>query len=128
MRGGALFPGDWSVDNRRYAAALRQAAAAASARTVRDRVTQVLISDGRACGVRLADGGEIGSAQVVVAAGCWSGAIAGLPEPVRAAVRPVKGQLLRLRHPAGMPPVLSHTVRATVRGAMSTWCRGPTAS
>jgi glycine oxidase len=52
-----------------------------------------------------------------VAAGCASGAVVGLPEPVRAAIRPVKGQLLRLRHPDGMPPVISHTIRATVRGA-----------
>ena len=122
VRGGALFAGDWSVDNRRYAAALRQAAAAAGARTVRGRVTRVLASDGRACGVELAGdaagGGPatIGCAAVVVAAGCWSGGIAGLPEPLAAAVRPVKGQLLRLRLPAGMPAVLSRTVRATVRG------------
>jgi len=117
VHGGVLFPGDWSVDNRRYAAALRQAAAAAKVRMVRDRVTGVLIRDGQARGVRLADGGEIGSAQVVVAAGCASSAIDGLPEQVRAAVRPVKGQLLRLRHPDGMPPVIGHTIRATVRGA-----------
>ncbi len=116
VHGGVLFPGDWSVDNRRYAAALREAATA-KVRMVQDRVTKVLTRDGRARGVRLADGGEIDSAQVVVAAGCWSGAIAGLPEQVRAAVRPVKGQLLRLRHPDGMPPVISHTIRATVRGA-----------
>ena len=32
-------------------------------------------------------------------------------------MRPVKGQLLRLRHPDGMPPVITHTIRATVRGA-----------
>ena len=32
-------------------------------------------------------------------------------------MRPVKGQLLRLRRPAGLPPVLTHTIRATVRGA-----------
>ena len=122
MRGGALFAGDWSVDNRRYAAALRQAPAAAGARTVRGRVTRVLASHGRACGVELAGdsagGGPamISCAAVVVAAGCWSGGIAGLPEPLAAAVRPVKGQLLRLRLPAGMPAVLSRTVRATVRG------------
>ena len=41
----------------------------------------------------------------------------GLPAELRSAVRPVKGQLLRLRHPDGMPPVLTHTIRATVRGA-----------
>jgi glycine oxidase len=117
VHGGVLFAGDWSVDNRRYAAALRSAAAAAGVRVVRDRVTEVLTSGDRAGGVRLADGGDIGSDRVVAAAGCWTGAIAGVPAPVRAAVRPVKGQLLRLRHPAGMPPVITHTIRATVRGA-----------
>jgi len=129
VHGGVLFPGDWSVDNRRYAAALRAAAAAAGVRTVRDRVTTVLTTnraddadgldgaDGRARGVALADGSEIGAGQVVVAAGSWSGAVHGLPAALRSAVRPVKGQLLRLRHPPGMPPVLTHTIRATVRGA-----------
>ena len=126
VHGGVLFPGDWSVDNRRYAAALREAAAAAGVRVVRDRVTEVLTggrrgrrdgADARVRGVALADGGEIGSGQVVVAAGSWSGAVHGLPAALRAAVRPVKGQLLRLRHPDGMPPVLTHTIRATVRGA-----------
>jgi glycine oxidase len=117
VHGGVLFAGDWSVDNRRYAAALREAAAAAKVRIARDRVTEVLTRDRRTRGARLADGGEIASAQVVVAAGCGSSAIAGLPAEVRAAVRPVKGQLLRLRHPDAMPPVISHTIRATVRGA-----------
>ena len=133
VHGGVLFPGDWSVDNRRYVAALREAAAAAGVRIVRDRVTAVLTADtadgadsadgadgqvhGRARGVALADGGEIGAGQVVVAAGSWSGAVRGLPAALRSAVRPVKGQLLRLRHPDGMPPVLTHTIRATVRGA-----------
>jgi glycine oxidase len=135
VHGGVLFPGDWSVDNRRYAAALRDAAAAAGVRVVRDRVTAVLTgggavsadsagdtgetggTGGRVRGVALAGGGEIGSARVVVAAGSWSGAIGGLPAALRSAVRPVKGQLLRLRHPDGMPPVLTHTIRATVRGA-----------
>jgi len=118
--GGVLFPGDWSVDNRRYAAALRQAAAAAGVRVVRDRVTAVLTAggaDGRVRGVALAEGGEIGAARVVVAAGSWSGAVDGVPAALRSVVRPVKGQLLRLRHPDGMPPVLTHTIRATVRGA-----------
>ncbi len=117
VHGGVLFAGDWSVDNRRYAAALREAAAVAGVRMVRDRVTEVLIRDGRARGVAVADGETIGSAQVVVAAGCWSGEVGGLPAGLRDVVRPVKGQLLRLRHPEGMPPVLAHTMRATVRGA-----------
>jgi glycine oxidase len=124
VHGGVLFAGDWSVDNRRYAAALRVAAGRAGVRVVRDRVTGVLTSGDRVRGAgdrvrgaRLADGGDIGADRVVVAAGCWTSAIAGVPAPVRAALRPVKGQLLRLRHPDGMPPVITHTIRATVRGA-----------
>jgi glycine oxidase len=119
VRGGALFTGDWSVDNRRYAAALHEAMRAAGVRTVPGRVAEVLARDGQVCGVRLdgAGGGStVGCAAVVIAAGCWSGGVAGLPDGLQAAIRPVKGQLLRLRLPATMPPVLSRTVRATVRG------------
>ena len=116
VHGGVLFAGDWSVDNRRYVAALREAARLAKVRFVRDRVLEVRASGGRAGGVRLAGGEDIDSAQVVMAAGCWSGEIGGLPDPLRTVVRPVKGQLLRLRHPAGLTPVLSHTIRSIVRG------------
>ena len=116
VHGGVLFADDWSVDNRRYTAALREAAHAAKVRSVRDRVLEVRVSDGRTGGVRLADGGEIDSAHVVVAAGCWTGGIGGMPDALRSVIRPVKGQLLRLAHPAGVPPVLGHTVRAIVRG------------
>jgi glycine oxidase len=116
VHGGVRFASDWSVDNRRYSAALGEAARAAKVRVVRDRVLQVNLRDGQARGVQLAHGGDVGSARVVVAAGCWSGAVGGLPEALRSAVRPVKGQLLRLRHPASMPPVVTHTIRATVRG------------
>jgi glycine oxidase len=126
VRGGCLFAGDWSVDNRRYVAALRQAARAAGVRTVTGWVAAVRVQDGRTAGVRLASGGtdgairidadEIEAGTVVIAAGTASAGIAGLPAPLRGAVRPVKGQLLRLRHPAGLPPVLGRTVRALVRG------------
>jgi glycine oxidase len=116
VHGGVLFPSDWSVDNRRYVAALGEAARSAKVRSVRDRVLKVRIHNGQARGVRLADGGDIDAARVVVAAGCWSGAVGGLPDALRTVVRPVKGQLLRLRHPTGMPPVISHTIRAIVRG------------
>jgi glycine oxidase len=116
VHGGVLFADDWSVDNRRYATALREAARSAKVRCVRDRVLEVLVRDGHACGVRLADGADIDAAHVVVAAGSWSGAVGGLPDALRGVVRPVKGQLLRLRHPAGLPPVLGRTLRAIVRG------------
>jgi glycine oxidase len=121
--GGVLFAADWSVDSRRYVAALRAAAGAAGVTFIKDRVTAVRTgADGAVAGVRLAGGdasgpGEIESAAVVAAAGCWTAGIAGLPEALRDAVRPVKGQLLRLRHPAGMPPATRRTIRALVRGA-----------
>jgi len=116
VHGGVLFADDWSVDNRRYVAVLREAACSAKVRCLRDRVLEVRVRGGQARGVRLAAGGDVDAALVVVAAGCWSGAVGGLPGALRTVVRPVKGQLLRLRHPAGVPPVISHTIRAIVRG------------
>jgi len=113
VRGGALFAGDWSVDNRRYLAALRQAARGAGVRTMPGRVSRIT---GEPAGAELADGNAISCGTVVVAAGWGSAGLAGLPGRLAEVVRPVKGQLLRLRLPAAMPPVLSHTVRATVRG------------
>src|SRR5262249_56931426 len=47
VHGGVLFPGDWSVDNRRYAAALRAAATAAGGPGGRGRATPVLTAGGR---------------------------------------------------------------------------------
>jgi glycine oxidase len=50
------------------------------------------------------------ASQVVVAAGAWVEQIAGLPEEVRLPVRPVKGQVLRLRDRDG-PGLLRRVVR-----------------
>ena len=54
--------------------------------------------------------------QVVVAAGWGTGRIEGVPDAIRKAIRPVKGQILRLRHPGNLPRIISHTVRAMVQG------------
>jgi glycine oxidase len=119
VRGGFLFAGDYSVDNRRYAGALSRAAALAGVRAVPGRVTAVGTADGAVREVRLAGAGmpdSVSCTAVVVCAGWWSGGIEGLPAEISQALRPVKGQLLRLRLPAAMPPVLHHTIRATVRG------------
>jgi glycine oxidase len=48
--------------------------------------------------------------EVVVAGGAWSGVLPGLPEGAGVSVRPVKGQILRLRDPAG-PGLLAGVVR-----------------
>jgi glycine oxidase len=110
VHGGVLFPGDWSVDNRRYAAALRTAMSRAGVTVIRDRVSAVTGT------VELGSGQTVDCGTVVVAAGSRTGEIAGLPDSLRAAIRPVKGQLLRLTHPARMPPAVTHSIRATVRG------------
>src|ERR1700722_19776011 len=59
VSGGVVFAADWSVDNRRYAAALRAAMATAKVRVIRGRVTQARIAGGRVCGAGLAGGTAI---------------------------------------------------------------------
>ena len=121
-RGGVLATGDLSVDNRRYLAALKEAARKSGVRTVKGAVTEVVPRDGcvdviiREAGVPEEALRRLSAPQVVVAAGWATRTIAGVPDPVRNALRPVKGQILRLRHPDGMPPVATRTIRATVGG------------
>jgi glycine oxidase len=50
------------------------------------------------------------AADVVVAMGAWSGGVAGLPDDAGVDVRPLKGQIMRLRDPAG-PGLLGGVVR-----------------
>ena len=117
-RGGVLATGDLSVDNRRYLAALRAAAAAAGVEAVSGTVTKVLDGQVRvtvAGGSGLAEG-TLTARRVVIAAGHAVRALDGVPDEVRAAIRPVKGQILRLRHPGNIPHILTHTVRALVQG------------
>jgi glycine oxidase len=117
VHGGVLADGDLSVDNRRYAAALRAAATAAGVAFTRAAVTEVVYAGGGlARGVRTG-AGLVPAGAVVLAAGWRTGRIGGLPGWLSRAFRPVKGQILRLAHPAGMPLVLTRTVRAIVEGS-----------
>jgi glycine oxidase len=52
----------------------------------------------------------VATERVVVAAGAWSGALAGLPDGAMFPLRPVKGQIMRLRDPTG-PGLLTRTIR-----------------
>jgi glycine oxidase len=119
-RGGVLATGDLSVDNRRYLAALRAAAAKAGVTHLTGTVTEVTAGPGRArVRARLEHGAgvsELAARDVVVAAGFATSTLAGVPDAIRQAIRPVKGQLLRLRHPEHLPPVATRTIRATVQG------------
>jgi glycine oxidase len=64
----------------------------------------------RVTGVSLQDGELVCAHHVVIAAGAWSGSLEGLPSEACVPVRPVKGQILRLRDPAG-PGLLRRVVR-----------------
>lgn len=114
VRGGVLAPSDAWVDPRRVTAALLNAVSRLGVTLVRDRVAEPVIEAGAVRGARLASGGAIAAERVVLAAGAWSGSIAGLPPEVVPPVRPVKGQIMRLR---GAPGLLGRCVRGVVHGS-----------
>jgi glycine oxidase len=92
LRGGAFAAEDRQVDPRRLVSALRAALdGAIESRPVTDLST-------------------LDAEVVVVAAGCGTAALTGLP------IRPVKGQILRLRAPAGAPPGFRHVIRGYADG------------
>jgi glycine oxidase len=104
-----LSRGDHQVDNRRLVAALRRAFIAAGGElTEHCEVAAVESTGGRVRGVRIGET-ERAADIVVLAAGAWSAAIAGLPPAARPPVRPVKGQMLALRMDAAAP-LLAHVV------------------
>jgi glycine oxidase len=95
-------PDDHSVDPRLVLAALRRACECSGVRLREHaRVARVELAGGRIAGVSLQDGERLSAAQVVLAAGPWSEHVDGLPAGAGVPVRPVKGQILRLRDPAG---------------------------
>jgi glycine oxidase len=112
LAGGLLAADDHQVDPRMLHGALTLAAERAGVRTVRS--TAEVLAEECVTGVRLADGTVVSAPSVVNAAGAWAAGVAGIPVEAAAAVRPVKGQTLRLRLPG--PPRLRHVVRGSVRG------------
>jgi glycine oxidase len=109
VRGGLSVPGDLAVDNRALLAALLAALhARPGVRFVAQPATAV-----RPGAVELADGSVLRGEVVVVAAGACSGA---LHPGLRGRLRPVKGEIVRLRaRPSALPPP-RRTVRALVSG------------
>ena len=89
VRAGVYAPAERQVDPRKVVA------------TLRDRLA------GRIVAKRVESLSEVDADTIVVAAGCGTARLTGLP------VRPVKGQVLRLR---GEPGLLRHVLEATVDG------------
>jgi len=123
VQGGLLGTDDGSVDPRLLARALLLAAEAAGARIVRQPVIEVLCAERRVSGARLADTSVIAARWIVLAAGWQSAHLPGLPPGLTPPVRPVKGQIMRLRTTAAMTAagipagLLRRTVRGVVQGS-----------
>jgi glycine oxidase len=104
-------PDDHAIDPRLALAALRTVCERDGV-VLREGVGEVGldVAGERVAGVRLAGGERLGAGRVLLATGPWSADVAGLPESARLPVRPVKGQILRLRDPAG-PGLLARVIR-----------------
>lgn len=116
VRAGFLAGAERSVDPPALVDALRRAATAAGVGYVAaaaDRIVTTPTGE-RVTGV-VAGGARADAGTVVLAAGCRSGGIPGLPDAARPPVRPVKGEIVTLRQPPG-PPLVAHTIRGVVHG------------
>ncbi|QKW35194.1 glycine oxidase ThiO [Actinomadura sp. NAK00032] len=114
VRGGLLAPADGSIDPRRLTAALLAACERTGVHLVRERAARIVVEGGAAAGVGLDDGTVLRADRVLLAAGPWSGDLEGLPPGSVPPVRPVKGQVIRLRTRV---PFLRRTIRGLVKGS-----------
>lgn len=105
VRWALRFTDDHQVDSRKLMEALTRSATRAGALIREADVERLVLGGKRATGVKLRDGEVIPAGCVIVAAGCWSGQLTGLPRTLP--VRPVHGQLIALR---AEPDQLSHIV------------------
>ena len=109
-RAGIFAGDDAAVDPRRVVEAL-EISLRAGPTEVRRGAEVVEVMFGANPGVRLAGGEVISAGSVVIAAGPWSGRLSGVPPFMARAIRPVKGQILRLRPTAAQPVPLRHVLR-----------------
>jgi glycine oxidase len=120
VRAGLLAADERSVDPAALVEALRAASEAAGVTVVARPVARIVTTPAgdRVTGVALdgGDGAGVEAATVLLAAGAWSASVAGVPDHVRPPVRPIRGQVLTLRQPAG-DPLIARTVRGIVRGS-----------
>jgi len=115
IRGGVRVATESSVDPRAVCAALITAAQQIGVTMTRARVAEVRGSRGRVDGVVIDDGSVLPAGHVVIALGSWSANAGLLPPEATPPVRPVKGQILRLRFDPMTPP-LAGNVQARARG------------
>lgn len=124
LSGAFLTPGDHQVDPRILHAAMLEAFRRDGGTVLAERTDGLhwtADADGgssadRVTGVLLASGRVVTADEVVVANGLASPELRGLPEGLDLPLRPVHGDILRLRVPERLRPFLSATVRGSVRG------------
>lgn len=110
VRGGIFVAGDHQVDNRALLGALIEACRRTGVSFVHSHARTVEVTRN---GVSVMTGGAdqaVSAGAIVLAAGCWSAAIEGIPPEAVPPVRPVKGQLLHLRSPEG-PALFERNIR-----------------
>ncbi len=108
---------DHQVDPRRLLARLAALLAADNRSQAIPRRASGLLWDGaRVGGVSLAGGGVVRARETIVANGLGAPALGGLPAGLTLPLRPVYGDILRLRVPVHLRPLLTSTVRGLVRG------------
>ncbi|WP_035741228.1 glycine oxidase ThiO [Arthrobacter sp. MA-N2] len=122
------IPGDHQVDPRKFAAAILVALAdhqpgdsswisgAEDGFALRDKAAGLLWEDGRVAGAELDSGIRVIANETVVANGLGAARLNGLPPGLSLPLRPVYGDILRLRVPEHLRPLVTATVRGMVRG------------
>ena len=111
--GAVDIPGDHQVNPRLLADALLTIL---GDRVIRTRAQEVIYASDRAIGLRGADGSDYLADEVVLAAGLNTADITGLPENLNLPLRPVYGDVLRLRVPERLRPLVTRTIRGVVQG------------
>ncbi|MCT9870074.1 glycine oxidase ThiO [Paenarthrobacter aurescens] len=122
------IPADHQVDPRKLAQALMAGLAAHSSSdptwvqdtdnglAVATPARRLLWDGKRVSGVELNSGATVLAGETVVANGLGATELSGFPDGLRLPVRPVYGDILRLRVPAHLRPLVTSTVRGMVRG------------